>query len=374
MNQHYSPEAFRPAALEATRTRDVGFPEQHFKRVFTSDMHIGRNDFEAPAAVNFADMVRAKEWYLVGDTFDLWRYGIDCTKKLGRLFRDQILHLPLGREGDHDLLRRSTDPAPQHENLEYLLNVPPSHIDMGQKFLRQARNGTHLRFIAGNHDDLARKFLSREYHITDNISVVPNRIFIDLGPVRAMVIHSDQYDPVISKFRRASVLATRAFHGMKPYLGRLGNKADELHMRYVENEKPEDMARLAIADVKKLNETIAQENAANPGKEAVKPIGVVITGHTHKAAMIEQDGILYLNLGCWLKGAEPFNHNVTLAERLDGQWQFMQMDLDHPAGLVPHPMTPEPFDILAHLKEPETPARPAAVASVYASPVAAAAV
>ena len=84
-------------------------------RPFLSDIHLGSKPAKAEYLIDFLRHHEAETIYLVGDIVDGWR------------------------------LRRSW-------------HWPQSHNDVVQKLLRQARKGTKVIYIAGNHDEFLRDF------------------------------------------------------------------------------------------------------------------------------------------------------------------------------------------------------------------------
>ena len=88
----------------------------HFKTIWMSDLHLGTKGCQDQLILEFIKYTRSDKLYLIGDIIDGWA------------------------------LRKKW-------------YWPQAHNDIVQKILRKARHGTKVYYVAGNHDELLRKFI-----------------------------------------------------------------------------------------------------------------------------------------------------------------------------------------------------------------------
>ena len=87
-----------------------------YKSIWISDIHLGTKGCQADMVLEFIKYTRSENLYLVGDIVDGWAL----------------------------------------KNKWYW---PQQHNDVIQKILRKARHGTRVFYLAGNHDEILRKFI-----------------------------------------------------------------------------------------------------------------------------------------------------------------------------------------------------------------------
>ena len=144
---------------------DAGAAAQKFRTLFISDIHLGSKVAKAEFLVDFLRHHEADSIFLVGDIVDGWR------------------------------LRRSW-------------HWPQSHNDVVQKLLRQARKGTSVTYIAGNHDEFARDFQGTHF---GGIVVCDRVVHEGADGRRYLVIHGDQFDAIVHNVRWLAYLGDRAY-------------------------------------------------------------------------------------------------------------------------------------------------------------------
>lgn len=142
-----------------------GAAPKQFRTLFISDVHLGSRAAKADFLIDFLRYHEAETIYLVGDIVDGWR------------------------------LRRSW-------------HWPQSHNDVVQKLLRQARKGTSITYIAGNHDEFLRMFQGVHF---GGIVVADRAIHVAADGRRFLVIHGDQFDTVVMNARWLAYLGDRAY-------------------------------------------------------------------------------------------------------------------------------------------------------------------
>ncbi|MFZ4709737.1 MAG: UDP-2,3-diacylglucosamine diphosphatase, partial [Zwartia sp.] len=105
----------KPAEYDVPEQR----PQRH-RAIWISDIHLGTPGCKAEYLLDFLKWNESDQLYLVGDIIDGWQL------KKGWYWRQ-------------------------------------SHNDVVQKVLRKARKGTHVTYIAGNHDEVIRQFLGMAF-------------------------------------------------------------------------------------------------------------------------------------------------------------------------------------------------------------------
>ena len=82
---------------------------------------------------------------------------------------------------------------------------PQTHNDIVQKILRKARHGTKVYYVAGNHDELLRKFIPVNF---GKVQIVNQIIHTTETKKKYLVIHGDQFDGVMQYARWLSKLSS----------------------------------------------------------------------------------------------------------------------------------------------------------------------
>jgi UDP-2,3-diacylglucosamine pyrophosphatase LpxH len=139
--------------------------ERQFRTLFISDVHLGSKAAQAGFLLDFLRAHHADTIYLVGDIVDGWR-------------------------------------------LKRAWHWPQEHNDVVQKLLRQARKGTRIVYIAGNHDEFLRPYQGTHF---GGIEVLDRCIHEGVGGRRYLVIHGDQFDVVVHNYRTIAYLGDWAY-------------------------------------------------------------------------------------------------------------------------------------------------------------------
>src|SRR4029079_12177363 len=80
---------------------------------------------------------------------------------------------------------------------------PQAQNDVVQKLLRQARKGTRVVYIPGNHDEFLRGYYGTHF---GGIEVVENTIHEGVDGRRYLVVHGDIFDLVVTQARWLALL------------------------------------------------------------------------------------------------------------------------------------------------------------------------
>ena|GEM_PF-229922 len=247
-----------PQALAAWKASFVDPPRaeveaeaatRHVRSVWISDVHLGTPGCKAGALLAFLKQVQCDNLFLVGDIVDGWQ------------------------------LRRSR-------------YWPQAHNAVVQELLRKARTGTRVVFIPGNHDEFARRYVSREF----GGIVVANEWLHETADGRKLwITHGDLFDGVI---QCAKWLAYRGdslygfILGLNRHLGTLRARADlpwGSLSRFLKSK-----GKRAVGYITELENAVAREAKRRRADG-------VVCGHIHPAEMRTIEGVLYANDGDWVE-------------------------------------------------------------------------
>lgn len=236
-----------------------------FRTVWISDIHLGTKDCKAKELLEFIKHCRAKKIYLVGDIIDGW-----ALKK--RWF------------------------------------WPQEHNDVIQKLLRQARKGTEVIFIPGNHDEFARQFCGLNF---GGIQVKHDDVHVTADGKKLWVTHGDLYDNIMQYARWLAFIGDRAYT-FALWLNRVFNKI-RLKLNYPYwslSQYLKHKVKAAVSCITAFEDLLIRE-AKN------KQCDGVVCGHIHKAELRIIDHVTYANDGDWVESM------TALIENHDGSLQII---------------------------------------------------
>jgi len=237
--------------------------------VVISDVHLGTYGCHAKELLTYLKSIRPKTLVINGDFIDIWQ------------FRKRYF--------------------------------PKEHMQVIQRILKMAAQGTEVYYITGNHDDTLRRysdFSTGNIHLRD-------KLILQLKDKRAWIFHGDIFD-----------LSIR----YSPFIAKLGGKSYDYlivfnrfvnKIRKVFGLQPMSLAKEAKQRVKKAVSFISdfEETAINVAGE--QKYDYVICGHIHmpQKRTIQAHGhpVTYLNSGDWIE-------NLTALEYQWGQWSIYEYD------------------------------------------------
>jgi len=249
-----------------------------FKTLFLSDIHLGSKAAKADDLIAFLRGHQAETIILVGDIVDGWR------------------------------LRRSWY-WPQIAN------------DVVQKLLRQARKGTRIIYIPGNHDEFLRDFPGTHF---GGIEVALNHLHEAADGRRYLILHGDEFDVIV---RHAKILA---------HLGDWAYDLAILINRVLNAVRRRfglpywSFSSWAKLRVKQAVNFISEFQRVVVEEAKRQKVDGVICGHIHHATIEDIDGIRYINTGDWVESC------TAVAEGFDGRmellrWSELQKQITGPA-------------------------------------------
>jgi UDP-2,3-diacylglucosamine pyrophosphatase LpxH len=138
---------------------------RHYRAIWISDIHLGTSGCQAECLLDFLRHFESDRLYLVGDILDGWQL----------------------RKGWY---------------------WPQAHNDVVQKVLRKARKGTHVVYIAGNHDEMVRQFIGMHF---GDIEIADEAVHTLLDGRKLWVVHGDLFDGVMQHARWLALLGDTAY-------------------------------------------------------------------------------------------------------------------------------------------------------------------
>ncbi len=242
-----------------------GQATKQFRTLFISDVHLGSRAAKADFLIDFLRHHEAETIFLVGDIVDGWR------------------------------LRRSW-------------HWPQTHNDVVQKLLRQARKGTSITYLAGNHDEFLRMFQGTHF---GGIEVTDRAVHVGADGKRYLVIHGDQFDTVVVNARWLAYLGDRAYE-----FAMLANRV-VARVRRLLGLPYWSLSSWAKVKVKQAVNFIGAFQEVLTEEARRSEVDGVICGHIHHAAIETFGDIRYINTGDWVESC------TAVVEHFDGRMEII---------------------------------------------------
>jgi len=240
-------------------------PNQPYRAVFISDLHLGTAGCQAVALLDFLKAYPSDAVYLVGDIVDGWQ------------------------------LRRKW-------------YWPQAHNDVVQKLLRRARKGCKVVFIPGNHDAFARQFAGQHF---GGIVVALDAVHVTAQGKQLWVVHGDDFDGVVQCARWLAVVGDNLYEFTLRLNRHLNHWRSRLGLPYWSlSAYLKHKVKTALNYVMDFERAVARE-ARQRGHHGV------VCGHIHRAEMRDIDGTLYCNDGDWVES------RTALVEHRDGRLELV---------------------------------------------------
>jgi UDP-2,3-diacylglucosamine pyrophosphatase LpxH len=248
------------------------FEVRRFRALFISDIHLGTKGCQADLLLDFLRYHEADTIYLVGDVVDGWR------------------------------LRQSW-------------YWPQAHNDVVQKLLRQARKGTRVVYLPGNHDEFMRDYYGTHF---GGIEVAETIVHEAADGKRYLVIHGDAFDVVVRHARWLAFLGDWAYVfalGVNTYLNLFRRRLGLTYWSLSAWAKLK--VKNAVNYIGKFEETLASE-AVRQGYAGV------ICGHIHHATINDRLDTVYMNTGDWVESC------TALVETANGRFEIIRWTVPLP--------------------------------------------
>ena len=258
--------------------------DKRYRALFVSDLHLGTRGCQADLFLDFLRHHDAATIYMVGDIVDGWR-------------------------------------------LRSAWYWPESHNTIVQKLLRQARKGTRIVYIPGNHDDFARDYVGMVF---GGIEIARDAIHVTADGRRFHVTHGDEFDIVVRHARWLALLGDWA------YVTALFTNTQFNRIRRRLGLPYWSFSAWAKLKVKNAVNFIGAFEEALTEEAAKRKCDGVICGHIHHATIRPTKGLTYANIGDFVESC------TAIVENFDGSLEVVHWLTMGPS---PEPDLPEPLDI-----------------------------
>ncbi|MEN3971941.1 UDP-2,3-diacylglucosamine diphosphatase [Sphingomicrobium sp. XHP0235] len=237
-----------------------------YRTVFVSDTHLGTKGCQADMLLDFLRSIDCDTLYLVGDIVDGWQL----------------------RKGWY---------------------WPSLHNDVVRCVLKQAKHGTRVIFVPGNHDELFRDYVGLEF---GGIEVRAHDVHTTADGRRLLVVHGDEFDGVVRYARWLAFLGDHAY----TLLLKL-NRLNAAIRRRLDLPYWSLSAHLKMK-VKNAVNFICDFEAAVARAAAERGVDGVVCGHIHSAEIRQIGDITYYNDGDWVESC------TALVEHDDGSMEILE--------------------------------------------------
>ena len=263
------------------------------KTLFLSDVHLGTRGCKATALLDFLKSHEAETIYLIGDIVDGWR-------------------------------------------LKSTWYWPQAHNDVVQKVLRQARKGTRVVYVPGNHDEFLRDYVGSNF---GGIEVVEEAVHEMVDGRRMLILHGDKFDTVVRN--TATWIEAQKVAGLTLEVVRLEGRTPVLFFEVAATQTASTQTdwsfsayakkkvKKAVSFISCFEETVVTD-AARHGVDAV------MCGHIHQPVIRQMGPIQYFNTGDWVESCSG------ILEHLDGSFELVHWKLEEQKTKAPERLTYRP--------------------------------
>jgi UDP-2,3-diacylglucosamine pyrophosphatase LpxH len=236
-----------------------------YRTIAISDVHLGTKDCKAEQLVNFLKNNSCEHLYLVGDIIDGWK------------------------------IKRNK------------LRWKQSHTNVIRSILGHAKRGTNIVYIAGNHDEFIRPFLTYKFSF-GMIEIKNQHEHIGLDGKHYLIVHGDLFDGITRIAPWISFLGDHAYDIVLSINSKFNWIRRKLGFGYW------SLSKFLKHKVKRAVDFIFQfeQNISLYCKK--RGYDGIICGHIHKAEIKIIDKITYMNSGDWVESC------TALVEDWNGKW------------------------------------------------------
>ena len=238
---------------------------RRFRTLFISDVHLGSKAAKTDYLLDFLRANEAETIILVGDIVDGWR------------------------------LKRSW-------------YWPQACNDVVQKLLRNARKGSRIIYIPGNHDEFMRDFPGLHF---GGIEVAQRHMHEGADGQKYLVLHGDEFDVVVRNARLLAYLGDWAYDMAILVNIVLSAVRRRLGLPYWSfSAWAKLQVKHAVNFIGEFQRVVAEE-ARRENADGV------ICGHIHHAVIEDIGGVRYINTGDWVESC------TAIAEHHDGTMELI---------------------------------------------------
>lgn len=256
----------------------------YYRTGWISDVHLGTRGANARALLDFLRKSECETLYIVGDLIDIWS------------------------------LRRG-------------IFWPQEHNDVIQKILRNARKGTRVIYIPGNHDE----FLLSHLGAYGAITIQKHAIHVTADGRRLLVIHGHELDTVVQNIKWLALLGDCGYQLLLALNPIVNSVRRIFGFGYWSLSKA---AKRKVKDA--VNFIGAYEEGIVRYAERFGVQGV-LCGHIHTPTIRQIDRTTYYNCGDWIENCS------VIVEHDDGRIELLNnLHLRQPDNITP--FRPAPAD------------------------------
>tara|TARA_X000001036_G_scaffold33242_3_gene27218 strand:- start:6655 stop:7482 length:828 start_codon:yes stop_codon:yes gene_type:complete len=236
-----------------------------YRTIFISDIHLGTRSCQAEYLLEFIKYTNSEKLYLIGDIIDGWA------------------------------LKKSW-------------YWPQTHNDVIQKLLRKAKKGTDVKYIAGNHDEIIRKFIPITF---GHIKIYNQYVHKTKKGKKYLIIHGDQFDGIMQYAKWISIIGSTAYEWLIKMNSLINYFRKKMGKEYWSLSKYiKFKVKNAVNYISHYEELISQY-AKKRGADGV------ICGHIHHAEIKNIGKIDYLNDGDWVESCSA------IVEHFSGEFEII---------------------------------------------------
>jgi UDP-2,3-diacylglucosamine pyrophosphatase LpxH len=254
-----------PAWFHEPQGFDPRRPRLSYRTVFISDTHLGTPGCNADLLLDFLRSVDCETLYLVGDIVDGWQL------KKGWYW-------------------------------------PQRHNDIVRCVLKQAKNGTRVVYIPGNHDEALRDYVGLSF---GGVELLAEAIHETADGRQLLVLHGDCFDGVVLYARWL------AFLGDGAYTMLLKSNAVVNAVRRRFGLPYWSLAAHLKKRVKNAVQFICRFEEAVAHAAVDRGVDGIVCGHIHSAEIRQFGEVTYYNDGDWVESC------TALVEHGDGRLEII---------------------------------------------------
>ena len=199
---------------------------------------------------------------------------------------------------------------------------PASHLKVVRYILKLMEKGTHVVYVAGNHDEFVRRFSDMEI---GNFSFV-NKFLLEMEGTKSWIFHGDVFDVFMHHSKWLARLGANGY-GALTVFNKMVNG-----ILAVFGQKRLSISKSVKERVKSSGKTISRFEQTVADLAIKKGYDYAICGHIHspadKVIQTEKGRVRYLNCGDWVE-------NLTALEFKNGKWQLIYWEPQWQEGQEP---------------------------------------
>jgi UDP-2,3-diacylglucosamine pyrophosphatase LpxH len=223
--------------------------ETRVRSAFISDVHLGARECRADLLLDFLHRVHAEQLFLVGDIVDVW------SMKRGFYW-------------------------------------PQLHNNVLRTILGQAKHGTRVIYVPGNHDEVMRDLCG---HVYGNLEVHREYVHTTARGLQLLVTHGDDFDSAVKCHRWLAALGSGAYDVALALNGHLHS------IRRLFGYPYWSLASFLKQRVGNAMDYVRDFEQAAAHAARQRGVDGIVCGHIHRPEMTTLDGVLYCNDGDWVE-------------------------------------------------------------------------